>query len=109
MHPLIRLITEIGKWTMSTPSHRQITSTVVRAGYMTYRQLSPEAKEKVDAIVRRGFVMVAKAALGDAVSWAGDEAVRMGLNPAAAQLAQAGVRRAAAVGLEKALEEMHQS
>ena len=109
MQAIFQLIGHVAKWAVSNPRHMQTTAKVMYATQMTYRQLSPEAKQKVDALVIEGARMLAKLALGDAIDWLGGEATRRGLSSAATEVAKKGLRRASDVGVDKAIEEMRDS
>ncbi len=109
MHQIFTVIGQIIQWSMATPAHQQITRSLIFGVNNAYRNLSPETKSKVDSLVLQGCGMLTKLVLGDAVDWAGTQAISQGLNSQAVSMVQAGVKRASEIGVDAAMKEIHNS
>ncbi len=107
MHQAFQLLGQIGQWIGSSPASMQITHSLLMGAKRGYAQLTPANKAKVDSIMTQAAEYLLNAALGDVLGWTKSQAVAMGLNSDAAEVAEMGVRRIAEVGISKACEEMH--
>jgi hypothetical protein len=82
------------------------TYMVLRGVKQGYENLSPASRAKVDAIMIQAAEYLARAALGEVLTWTKSEAISLGLSSDAATVAEMGVRRVAEVGISKAREEL---
>ncbi len=103
MHHVFRTLQKAAKW---STKHRALTGVIAGSMVAVYCHLSPTEKQRVNAILRRGAVKLAKMAIGDAVHWASEIAVDDGMNPYAVRAVERGMVRVAEIGLDRAIEEI---
>ncbi|MFG0325886.1 MAG: hypothetical protein ACF8SC_01275 [Phycisphaerales bacterium JB037] len=109
MQQIFKLLAQVGQWVVSNPRHMQKTTQILYSSQQIYRNLSPDTREKVDQLIVEGSKQLALVALDQALNIAESKAASMGLNTTAIGLVRKGIRRAAEVGLEKAIEEIRAS
>lgn len=106
MHQILSGLGQIAVWINSSPAAMQVTYSLLKGAKQGYTQLSPANKAKVDSLLTKASEYLANAVLDEALGWTKVQAVAMGLSTDAAEVAEAGVRRIAEVGITKTFEEL---
>jgi type II secretory pathway component PulL len=107
MHQIWSLLAQGFAWISADPRRVQALYALMRAGQQYYNRLSPAQKAQVDSIIRWGVVRAVKFTLGDVLGDVAHQVVEAGYGDKVADLAQAAVVRGVEVGIDKALEEVH--
>ena len=103
MHPLFKMLGQAAQWSVKHPQTSQL---IARGLGISYRNLKPNEKRRVDAILRQCATMLTKAAVGEVAHWAASEADSQGFDHRVVCLVENRVRRAAEVGVDRAMAEM---